>query len=43
MEDELNGLTERWIATFCEAPPLLDAELMRRLLAEHQLEQETTP
>lgn len=34
MTDELRRLTERWIMTFCEMPVLLDAELMRRVLAE---------
>ena len=36
MNDELKQLTERWIVAFCEIPILLDAELMRRLLAESE-------
>ena len=34
MSDELVELTERWVLTFCETPPVLDAELMRGVLAE---------
>ena len=36
MDSEMNGLVERWILTFCEPPALIDAELMRRVLAEHE-------
>lgn len=36
MSEELKRLTERWILAFCETPPLLDAELMARVLAEHE-------
>ncbi|WP_255353987.1 hypothetical protein [Brevundimonas sp. Leaf363] len=32
MTDELKLLTERWILAFCEAPPILDVELMRQVL-----------
>ena len=34
MDAEMKRLVERWITTFCETPPLLDAELMRRVLAD---------
>jgi hypothetical protein len=34
--EETERLMERWILAFCEPPPLLDAELMARLLAEHE-------
>jgi hypothetical protein len=34
MDEDLNRLTERWILAFCEAPPILDAELMRQVLDE---------
>ncbi len=34
MHEDLQQLTEQWIIAFCEPPILLDAELMRRLLAE---------
>lgn len=40
MDDELKRITERWILAFCEAPILLDAELMRRLLAERERSEE---
>ncbi len=36
MDNETNRLIERWILAFCEPPPLIDAELMRRVLAEHE-------
>ncbi|WP_291535519.1 DUF2945 domain-containing protein [Brevundimonas sp.] len=36
MTDEERALVERWILAFCEAPPVVDAELMRRLIAEHE-------
>ena len=36
MDDETEDLVRRWILAFCEAPVLVDAELMRRLLAEHR-------
>lgn len=35
MDDEADRLVERWILAFCEVPPVVDPELMRRLLAEH--------
>jgi hypothetical protein len=33
---EADEMTERWIMTFLEAPPLVDVELMRMVLAEHE-------
>ena len=36
MDSETKRLIERWILTFCEPPALIDAELMRRVLAEHE-------
>jgi len=36
VSEEIERLMERWILAFCEPPPLLDAELMARLLAEHE-------
>lgn len=33
-DEELLHLTDRWILAFCETPVLLDAELMRRVLAD---------
>lgn len=40
MTDEERDLVERWILAFCEPPPVVDAELMRRLLAETLLQEE---
>ncbi len=34
MDDETETLVRRWILTFCEAPVLIDKELMRRVLAD---------
>ncbi|MDZ4363139.1 hypothetical protein [Brevundimonas sp.] len=34
MDDETKDLVDRWIRTFCEAPVLIDPELMRRVLAD---------
>jgi len=36
VSEEVERSIERWILAFCEPPPLIDAELMARLLAEHQ-------
>ncbi len=36
MDIETDGLIERWILAFCEPPALIDAELMRRVLADHE-------
>jgi hypothetical protein len=38
MNDETSRLVERWITTFLETPVLRDAELLARLLAEHEAE-----
>lgn len=35
MTNEERELLDRWILTFLEPPPVVDPELMRRLLAEH--------
>ncbi|HEX8470385.1 MAG TPA: hypothetical protein VF633_04680 [Brevundimonas sp.] len=35
MDQETAALVQRWILTFLEQPPLIDAELMRHVLAEH--------
>lgn len=34
MDQEIKALTAAWLAAFGELPPLVDAELMRPLLAE---------
>lgn len=36
MSDDVETLTEQWILTFCEAPILIDPELMRRVLADYE-------
>jgi len=36
--DDLDRPTERWILTFLEGPALLDPDLMRRVLDEHEKE-----
>lgn len=36
MSQQRQDLIERWILAFCEAPPLIDEELMSRLLDEHE-------
>jgi hypothetical protein len=40
MTEEERQLVDRWIVTFCEAPPVIDAELMRRLIAEQEATQQ---
>ena len=35
MDQETAALVQRWILTFLEQPPLIDAELMKTVLAEH--------
>jgi hypothetical protein len=42
MDDETKDLVDRWIMAFCEAPVLLDAELMRRVLADWESSQDQT-
>lgn len=37
---DADDLLERWILAFCEPPPVLDPELMIRLLAEHETKRE---
>ncbi|MDY6925344.1 MAG: hypothetical protein SWI22_15450 [Pseudomonadota bacterium] len=32
MDTETKALVQRWIVAFCEAPVLIDPELMRRVL-----------
>lgn len=34
MDTETEALVRRWIIAFCETPILVDAELMRRVLAD---------
>lgn len=34
LDIETKALVQRWILTFCEAPVLVDPELMRRVLDE---------
>ncbi|WP_263972982.1 hypothetical protein [Brevundimonas goettingensis] len=43
MSQEAERLTEQWILTFLEAPPLVDVELMRMVLAEHEARAEEDP
>lgn len=40
LDIETKALVQRWILTFCEAPVLVDAELMRRVLDEADAEAE---
>ena len=35
MDRDTETLVQRWIVAFCEGPVLVDPELMRPLLAEH--------
>ncbi|CAN5146029.1 hypothetical protein BH09PSE1_BH09PSE1_21270 [soil metagenome] len=39
MNEETARLVDRWIITFLEAPPFVDAELLARVLAEHEADQ----
>lgn len=34
MDKEIESLIQRWIIAFCETPILIDAELMRAVLAD---------
>lgn len=43
VSQEAERLTEQWILTFLEAPPLVDVELMRMVLAEHEARAEEDP
>ncbi|MDI1325669.1 MAG: hypothetical protein PSV23_02610 [Brevundimonas sp.] len=35
MDTETGALVQRWIIAFCEPPVLIDADLMRRMLSDH--------
>ena len=35
VDAETQSLLNRWILTFCETPVLIDVQLMREVLAEH--------
>ncbi len=39
MDPDTKRLLDRWIQTFLEPPPLLDAALMRRVLDDHERRQ----
>ncbi|WP_428150349.1 hypothetical protein [Brevundimonas sp.] len=39
MDAETEHLIQRWIIAFCEAPVLIDAELMRAVLADAESRQ----
>lgn len=41
MTDETERLVQAWIMRFCEAPVLIDTELMRAVLADAEREPET--
>ncbi|CAN5249421.1 hypothetical protein BH10PSE2_BH10PSE2_01500 [soil metagenome] len=43
MSHDADDVVQRWILAFCETPPLIDLELMTRLLAEHEARTETRP
>ena len=43
MNDETERLIQRWIIAFCEVPVLVDAELMRTVLADVEAKQEQPP
>lgn len=36
MDDELRGLLDRWIIAFLDPPTVLDRDLMRSILEEHE-------
>jgi hypothetical protein len=40
MDEDMEALVQRWIIAFCEVPPLLDADLMRRVLADCEIQQQ---
>lgn len=40
MDIETKALVQRWILAFCETPVLIDAELMRRVIADVGAERE---
>lgn len=35
LDTETGALVQRWIIAFCEPPVLIDADLMRRMLSDH--------
>lgn len=43
MDIETERLVRAWILRFCEAPVLIDKELMRRVLADTENTREETP
>ena len=43
MDAETESLIQRWIIAFCEAPVLVDAELMRMVLADVEAKREEPP
>lgn len=42
MDTETRALVQRWMIAFCEAPILIDVELMRRVLADAEGKSRTT-
>ena len=42
MDTETRALVQRWMAAFHEAPILIDAELMRRVLSDVEGKSRTT-
>jgi len=40
MDMETERLVQAWILRFCEAPVLVDKELMRAMLADHETQPE---
>ena len=42
MDTETRALVQRWIIAFCEAPILIDADLMRQVLADIEGKPPTT-
>jgi hypothetical protein len=41
VDTETERLIQRWITAFCEVPILVDADLMRTVLADVEAKQET--
>ena len=42
MDAETESLIQRWIIAFCEVPALVDAELMRAVLADMEAKSKDT-
>ncbi len=40
MDKETESLVQRWIVAFCEAPILIDKELMRAVLADMDIDRQ---